>query len=83
MAASKVTDFALWCLLLAGAGWAAYSGYWLIWLARTFPAASARTGWSAMLADAQGYGVVFGPMALIVALLALRILIRRRELTRG
>jgi hypothetical protein len=61
----------LWALLVAGGCWAAYSGYWLLWLAHSFPSLSPDRGSGASVtADTQGYAVVFGPVMVVAMLFA-------------
>ncbi len=74
----KGVGLALWGLLLAGGCWAVYSSYWFLWLARSFPSPGpSRAGWA--LADMQGYAVVFGPVAIVAVLFAVRTIGRRRK----
>lgn len=69
--------WALWGLLLAGGAWAAYSSLWFLWLAHNFHSTGSDRG--SVLADIQGYAVVFGPMVVAAVLIAARLFRRLRE----
>jgi hypothetical protein len=69
----KLIRILKWCLLFVGVGWATYSGNAFIFLARTFlTPRSVKYGLSEILANLQGYAVVFGPVIIAVIFLMIR-----------
>ena len=53
------SKFIKWLLLLASLGWAVYSSYGFMLLAKTFPTSSPT---ASALSTMQGYLLVFGPL---------------------
>ena len=64
---------AKWVLLLGTICWAIYSANAFLFLARTFPSPEPfKQGVSELIASAQGYAVVFGPVIVALILLLIR-----------